>query len=54
MKKNIVATILLLVVLVGLSFARPMSTSTMSNEPNQVIAIDFDDEEYPELAYNGV
>ena len=54
MKKQIATTMLLLLVLFALSFAKPMSSSTESNEPNQVIAIDFDDEEYPELAYNGV
>jgi hypothetical protein len=54
MKKKFAATMLLLFVFIGLSLAKPMNLSTDSNEPNQVIAVDFDDEEYPELAYDGV
>ncbi|MFP4478658.1 MAG: hypothetical protein ACLFPM_04420 [Candidatus Izemoplasmatales bacterium] len=54
MKKYFATTMLLLIVLIGLSFAKPMNLSSGSNEPNQVIAVDFDDEEIPELAHNRI
>ncbi len=52
MKKHFAATMLLLFVFIGLSFAKPMNLSTESNEPNQIINVDFDDEEYPDVVIN--